>query len=44
MRKKKNPEKARFHMKKTGIGGETLLKHMNYAANYESARTLRVFL
>ena len=26
----------RFHMKKAGIGGEILLKYVNYAANYES--------
>ena len=32
----KKTEKASFHMKESGIGGEILLKYVNYAANYES--------
>ncbi len=29
-------EIVRFPMKKAGIGAETLLQYVNYAANYES--------
>jgi hypothetical protein len=35
MMKEKKTEKARFHMKESGIGREIPLKYANYAANYD---------